>query len=420
MLMFDADMMLIFELYVDNILPLFMLFVRSKALTIISEISRELPKMRILISLTFAALIYTTHGYDGPLSFKSTTDPDIFTFTILQITDIHLGEAPDTDWGPEQDRMTYAAIDTYISTEKADLILLTGDQLTANNIVDNATSYFDTLGAYMDSHATPWGFIFGNHDDSSLDITPDTPAKTDRRELMKTMEKYSEYGVTRQDSPDDVYGVSNYVLDVNLQESPGLQILLLDTGGGSIPEELNSTQLQWLSTVRRVDIPAVAFQHIPTKEFIFIDDKCVGSYGDESVTPPQAGDAGIVNYLIKDANVMFLSAGHDHGNDYCCPLQQLSICFGKHSGYGGYGTWDKGVRMFELTANVKQSSFTYKSWIQMENGTVINEYAPETKFHLAAHEDSVTPAQEASSSSLIFDSGLVFAVSALHLVASLF
>ena len=104
--------------------------------------------------------------------------------------------------------MTYTAIDTYISTENADLIFLTGDQLTANNIVDNATSYFDTLGAHMDSHSTPWGFIFGNHDDMPLDITPGTPAKTDRRELMKTMtmEKYSEYGVTRrQDLPDDVY-----------------------------------------------------------------------------------------------------------------------------------------------------------------------------------------------------------------------
>ena len=63
-------------------------------------------------------------------------------------------------------RMTYAApIDTYISTENADLIFLTGDQLTANNIVDNATSYFDTLGAHMEL-----GFIFGNHNDSS-DLT---------------------------------------------------------------------------------------------------------------------------------------------------------------------------------------------------------------------------------------------------------
>jgi hypothetical protein len=277
----------------------------------------------------------------------------------------------------------------------------------------------------MESYSIPWGFIFGNHDDSSLDITPDTPAKTDRRGLMKTMEKYSEYGVTRQESPDDVYGVSNYVLNVNLQDSPGLQILLLDTGGGSIPEELNTTQLEWLSTVRRVNIPAVAFQHIPTKEFIFSEDRCVGEYGDESVNPPKAGDAGIVNYLIKDANVMFLSTGHDHGNDYCCPLQQLSICFGKHSGYGGYGTWDKGVRMFELTANVKRSYITYKSWIRMENGTLFYDYAPDTEFHLMAdsatpaQEDSATTNQEASSSSIICASRLMLAVSVLPLAASL-
>ena len=400
-------------------------FLQVKTLTLISDIKRNAKDA--YPDQSYFCCSHLHHPWiQCPLSFKSTTDPDIFTFTILQITDIHLGEAPSTDWGPEQDRMTYAAIDTYISTEKADLILLTGDQLTANNIVDNATSYLDTLGEHMESYSIPWGFIFGNHDDSSLDITPDTPAKTDRRGLMKTMEKYSEYGVTRQESPDDVYGVSNYVLDVNLQDSPGLQILLLDTGGGSIPEELNTTQLEWLSTVRRVNIPAVAFQHIPTKEFIFSDDRCVGEYGDESINPPKAGDAGIVNYLIKDANVMFLSTGHDHGNDYCCPLQQLSICFGKHSGYGGYGTWDKGVRMFELTANVKRSYITYKSWIRMENGTLFYDYAPDTEFHLTAdsatpaQEDSATTNQEASSSSIICASCLMLAVSVLPLAASLF
>ena len=123
---------------------------------------------------------------------------------------------------------------------------------------------------------------------------------------------------------------------------------------------------------------------------------------------------------------MFLSAGHDHGNDYCCPLQQLSICFGKHSGYGGYGTWDKGVRMFELTANVKRSYITYKSWIRMENGTLFYDYAPDTEFHLTAdsatpaQEDSATTNQEASSSSIICASCLMLAVSVLPLAASLF
>jgi hypothetical protein len=56
----------------------------------------------------------------------------------------------------------------------------------------------------------------------------------------------------------------------------------------------------------------------------------------------------------------------------------------------------------------------------VENGTVVNEYSPQTEFHLAAHKYSALLAQEApSSSSLLCASGLVFAVSALHLVALL-
>ena len=414
----------------------------------------------------------STQGYDGTLSFKPTSSPDIFTFTILQITDIHLGDKLDwtgnewlgyneTEYGLEQDDKTYEAIDAYLSAETPDLIVLSGDNIHANHIVDNATAYYDRLGAFMESHATPWGFIFGNHDDSASDAFPDEPARATRRDLMETMGKYTEFGVTRQDSPDDVYGVSNYVLDVTLQESPGLQILLLDTGGGTIPEELDATQLEWLSTVRHVGTPGVAFQHIPAKEFEAFSDngKCVGE-SNEGVYPPGDGDAGIANYLIKDGNVMFMSTGHDHGNFFCCPLEQFSVCYGKHSGYGGYAQdLGRGVRMFEITADVKQNIFTYKSWIRMEDGTVEDEYVAGTEYHLNAtlatndptkteddsemdQEDSdvsnadnvaslhsneddkisayiaLTSTQEASSSNIMSVTEFMYAFSALYLVAS--
>ena len=232
--------------------------------------------MRTTIAAILSTLVSTSHGYDGTLSFKPTSSsPDIFTFTILQITDIHLGDMH--DWtgdgsrGPARDPKTYEAIDAYLSFETPDLIMLTGDNLHANPIDENATAYYDILGEFMESHETPWGLIFGNHDDAADDDTfPDQVAKTDRRELMKTLKKYSEFGVTKQDSPDDVYGVSNYVLDVTLQDSSGLQVLLLDSGGGTIPEAIDTTQLEWLSTVRRVDIPAVFFQHIPIIIIIII------------------------------------------------------------------------------------------------------------------------------------------------------
>ena len=184
--------------------------------------------MRTTIAAILSTLVSTSHGYDGTLSFKPTSSPDIFTFTILQITDIHLADMH--DWtgdgsrGPARDPKTYEAIDAYLSFETPDLIMLTGDNLHANPIDENATAYYDILGEFMESHETPWGLIFGNHDDAADDDTfPDQVAKTDRRELMKTLKKYSEFGVTKQESPDDVYGVSNYVLDVTLQDSSGLR-----------------------------------------------------------------------------------------------------------------------------------------------------------------------------------------------------
>jgi hypothetical protein len=103
-------MMLNFELYVDSSCLYLWFF------SLISDIKRNAKDA--YPDQSYFCCSHLHHPWiQCPLSFKSTTDPDIFTFTILQITDIHLGEAPSTDWGPEQDRMTYAAIDIYISGE---------------------------------------------------------------------------------------------------------------------------------------------------------------------------------------------------------------------------------------------------------------------------------------------------------------
>lgn len=325
--------------------------------------------MRAIVSAAvLTTLVSTTNGYDGPLSFKPTADPTIFTFKIMQIADIHL--AGDS---LQKDAETYGVLDYYIKTEISDLIVLSGDQLHGDHIDDTAVAYYDILGEFMDNHTTPWGLVFGNHDDhpfSGKGAPIVKTSKAPRAVLMETLAKHSMYGMTKQDSPDTVIGVSNYVLDVSLKEATGLQIILLDTGGGTIPEQLHSTQLEWLSTVRNKKTPGAVFQHIPTVDYNMFDvnDKCVGDKQEE-VYPPGEGDAGIVNYLINDGNVMFMSTGHDHGNNYCCPVEKFSLCYGKMSGFGGYyQSVGRGVKMYEITANVAQNSITYKSWIRRDTG----------------------------------------------------
>lgn len=42
--------------------------------------------------------------------------------------------------------------------------------------------------------------------------------------------------------------------------------------------------------------------------------------------------------LTAFGNTKAVFVGHDHGNDWCCPFAGgLMVCYGRHTGYGGYG-----------------------------------------------------------------------------------
>eukprot|EP00751_Fragilariopsis_kerguelensis_P043131 CAMPEP_0171024764 /NCGR_PEP_ID=MMETSP0736-20130129/33168_1 /TAXON_ID=186038 /ORGANISM="Fragilariopsis kerguelensis, Strain L26-C5" /LENGTH=391 /DNA_ID=CAMNT_0011464745 /DNA_START=62 /DNA_END=1233 /DNA_ORIENTATION=- len=278
------------------------------------------------------------------------------TFQIMQITDIHLGEAEFTDWGPAQDEKTMKLLDKMFEYEKPDLIVLGGDQLTANNCRGNCTKYYQILGQFLSNYRIPWATIMGNHDDMDFEVNDGTGTIIPPL-LHETCLSLS------QNSPDYLTGVTNYVLDVldPITNQPALQIFFLDSGGGSIREAIENDQVQWLreavtsgvSTTTSVSttmaVPSVAFQHIPTSAHKYVDDSCFGYQG-EGVAQLEY-DGGIVDVMIESDRFHFLAVGHNHGNDYCCPHNQeneLYLCFGRHSGYGGYGKWDRGVRMYEF------------------------------------------------------------------------
>lgn len=60
----------------------------------------------------------------------------------------------------------------------------------------------------------------------------------------------------------------------------------------------------------------------------------------------------------------------------------LSLCFGRHSGYGGYGEFDRGSRIYELrirgtTVPMEgKKVVSFHSWVQIESGNVTEEYTP--------------------------------------------
>jgi hypothetical protein len=354
----------------------------------------------------------------------------------LQLTDIHLGEAEGTEWGPVQDRKSWIGMDNMIQTElfsssengggvgTIDLLVLSGDQITGNNCLDNCTTYYRQLADFLTLYDIPWAMIFGNHDDSDYEMKLPNgtirviPTRHSRRDLLQVMQ---EYPLDRsQEGPLELFGISNYVLDIHLpQPQPGesggadpaesspiaaAQIYMLDSGGGQLPQQIQQNQIDWFVKQQResaASLPAVAFQHIPTGEFEYskgnsdqdslaVSTLCRGFQG-EGIDPLHDGDAGIVQALSDSGQVQVLAVGHNHGNDYCCPFSDnLRLCFGRHSGYGGYShkDWERGARVYDLTLihtlhnkrdgnnnlipdhRASTYSMTWNSWVRLESGAV--------------------------------------------------
>jgi hypothetical protein len=99
-------------------------------------------------------------------------------------------------------------------------------------------------------------------------------------------------------------------------------------------------------------------------------------------------DSGMLDLMESDGNVMFVAVGHNHGNDYCCPVGESSLhfCFGRHSGYGGYTSVStRGARVYELKLLEEdkirrrlvedgQNQVQWNTWVRLEEGNVIDEY----------------------------------------------
>lgn len=338
------------------------------------------------------------------------------TFKIMQITDIHLGEAEYTAWGPKQDENTFRLLEKIFEFEPdCDLIVLGGDQLTANNCLGNCTHYYGILGKFLSGYGVPWAMIMGNHDDKDFKVEDGTygdtvPHSYTRRDLLHVDQQFP-LSLSQSSTAGEVTGVTNYVLDVldPITKKLALQIFFLDSGGGSLREAINDDQIRWFrdqvgiatdetgtkTTTKTTKVPAVAFQHIPTWQHEYVDGTCLGYQGEDIFRLEY--DGGIVGAMIESGRFHFLAVGHNHGNDYCCPHgyghngikdnSDLYFCFGRHSGYGGYGNWDRGVRMYELlqTANDNEykenvynegsettNAFKWRSWVRLESGEKVN------------------------------------------------
>ncbi|KAL3693575.1 hypothetical protein R1sor_007226 [Riccia sorocarpa] len=321
------------------------------------------------------------------------------TFKIAIMADLHYGENAWTSWGPEQDVKSSHVQDFILDTEKPDMVIYLGDQVTANNIVAaNSSKYWIQSMYPASARSIPHVSVYGNHDDAFTVYEeswfgpcgiPGLPAldvgyyhSTTREELTKD-EMVMPTSLSRP-GPEALWpSMSNFVLTVGSARTPGAVAALLyflDSGGGSYPEIISASQAAWFkATASEINptgsIPELVFFHIPTKMHgkvgtqpkSAVQHPCVGSINEEEVAP-QVQEKGMMDVLTKRKSVKATFSGHNHGLDWCCPHQHLWLCFARHTGYGGYGSWTRGSRILQL---VEEPEFALKSWIRLENDDVV-------------------------------------------------
>jgi len=200
-------------------------------------------------------------------------------------------------------------------------------------------------------------------------------------------------------------GVSNYYLKVYSSENaekkdkPSAVLWFLDTGGGSFAEELQPDQIEWLRStsaeLRRLHghLPGLLYMHIPSSDYTHVDPKhtksCFG-LSDDFVTPTVA-DQNLFA-AVTAAHIDWVFVGHNHGNDWCCPVRvaeaggdrheqgwNAHLCYGRHSGYGGYSTpsmYLRGARVVEVDLAMAKGFLSKQaggqgisSWVRLEDGS---------------------------------------------------
>ncbi|WP_152970606.1 metallophosphoesterase family protein [Bacillus sp. FJAT-28004] len=268
------------------------------------------------------------------------------TFTIIQFTDMHIKDGIE----PEKDAQTLAIIQQLITSQKPDLIVLTGDVISSYDTEDQEGAFRRAISGVVQT-AIPFAVIYGNHD-SEKGIT--------RQRLNEILKEYDNN--ISEDGPNDIHGVGNYVLTVAGSASEeDTAVLYFFDSGDSAPESvggyewIHPDQVHWycresnkLAQKNGSALPGLAFFHIPIPEYeqVWQEGKSIGNKGEEVCCPKL--NSGLFTSMLEQGDVMGTFVGHDHDNDYVGELHGIRLCYGRVTGIDTYGELERGARIITL------------------------------------------------------------------------
>ncbi|KAL4789421.1 Metallo-dependent phosphatase-like protein [Aspergillus venezuelensis] len=339
-------------------------------------------------------------------------------FQISIFEDLHFGENAWDSWGPEADRDSVKVLNTILDAESPDLVVLNGDLITGENgFLENATVYIDQIVGPLVDRGLTWASTYGNHDHQY---------NLSAHDLLERENGWSN-SRTQSMVDGENAGVSNYYLPVygaGSDTSPKLLLWFFDSRGGvyfqdldesgeEIPQPnwVDSSVVDWFKETHQAltlqynkTIPSLAFVHIPTNASLAaqiidgIDENQEPGINDDYPLAQQGQgwcedgtnsdecayggqDIPFMKALVETESVLALFSGHDHGDTWCYKWDSqiagtavagngMKLCFGQHSGHGGYGSWIRGSRQLLITESGLDNA-ELDTWIRLESGDVV-------------------------------------------------
>ncbi|KAJ5698122.1 hypothetical protein N7462_000127 [Penicillium macrosclerotiorum] len=318
------------------------------------------------------------------------------TFQISVFSDLHFAE------NATLDDMTKEVVAYVIEEENIDLVVLNGDLISgeATNS-SNAGDYLDEVVSPLVNAGQLWASTYGNHD-SNVNLNP-------MKDIYDKERRYNNSLTHSMISSQDA-GITNYYLPVyphdTSESTPALILWFFDSKGGSYP--INSTEgsasgtrsdwvIEWfqetnanLTAQYHTMIPSISFYHIPAhamREYQEegVDSNTTPGLNGEDVVSQGSGDTdytgqdrAFMKALLNTTGMIATFSGHDHDNDWCFKWNSvvdrnlsgdgISMCYGRHTGYGGYGDAARGGRQILFNQSTIQNEV--RTWVRLEDGTI--------------------------------------------------
>ncbi len=285
-----------------------------------------MKKYKIIPSLLLLSIALTSCGeqtYPTESYFLESLYQE--NFRVLQLTDIHLGATAYLD---EQE----AFLNKVIEAAKPNYIVITGD-----SFMDSTTREVDFLYSYFDSLDLPWSIVWGNHDKQGW-YAPSY--------VINELANYKNV-VFLNYKDDDVYGDSNYVVNLKDGDKTVWRLIMIDSNSyysdGSLEytyDVIHENQVEWYKRVASYNngsaIPSIAFMHIPLPEYLLaIQGANDGLYEysgevNESTWPGYT-NTGLFAAIKEIGSTKGVFCGHDHINNIAVDYKDVILSYGVKS-----------------------------------------------------------------------------------------